>query len=97
MMAISGLVVTLSDDSAAAAALSALAADPRLVLGERFGHRVAVVAETPGVDADRALWDELRGTHGITNVDVTYVHLGSDATESVEPITLRQEDQPAHG
>jgi hypothetical protein len=75
MMAISGLVVTLSDDAAAEAAFSALRSDPRLTLGERFGRRVAVVAETPSVHDDRSLFDELRGRSGITHVDVIFVHL----------------------
>jgi hypothetical protein len=81
-MAISGLVVTVSDDGSAAAALEILSNDPRLVVGERFGRRVAVVAETPGVAADRELWDELRTTPGITHVDVTFVHLDRDVEVS---------------
>lgn len=95
-MAISGLVVTLSDDAAATAALSMLCNDPRFTLGERFGRRVAVVAETPSVDSDRALWDELRGHPGITNVDVTFVHLDSD-TQGRPPSDITSvEDHHAH-
>lgn len=82
-MAISGLVVTLADDeTAAAGALAALGADPRLTLGERFGRRLAIVADTPSVHADRALWDELRGTPGVTYVDVTFVHLDTHPASS---------------
>jgi hypothetical protein len=82
-MAISGLVVTLAEDDAAAdAAVTMLEGDPRLTLGERFGRRLALVADTPSVHADRALWDELRGNPGITNVDVTFVHLDAEPASS---------------
>lgn len=84
-MSISGLVVTLSDDRAADTALASLAADPRLTIGEQFGRRLAIVAETPGVASDRELWDELRGTSGITNVDVTFVHLDPVPGETHNP------------
>jgi hypothetical protein len=77
-MAISGLVITLSEDAMAAEAAAAwLEADARVTLGERFGRRLAAVAETPSVEADRALWDELNAMAGVTRVDVTYVHLDS--------------------
>ena len=82
-MAISGLVVTLADDDAAAdAAVARMGADPRLTLGDRFGHRLAVVVDTPSVDADRALWDELRQMSGVTFVDVTFVYLDTDPASS---------------
>lgn len=95
-MAISGLVVTLSDNAAALAALSMLSNDPRITLGERFDRRVAVVADTPSVESDRALWDELRGHPGVTNVDVTFVHLDSDI-QGRSPSNMKSvEDQHAH-
>lgn len=81
-MAISGLVLTLSDDAAGAAVLSVLSTNPLLTLGDRFGRRVAVVAETPSAHADRDLFDELRGTPGITQVDVTFVHLDPELSAS---------------
>lgn len=81
-MAISGLVVTLSEDPAGAAALAVLKSEPRLTLGERFGRRIAVVAETPSARDDRELFDELRGTLGITQVDVTFVHLDTEPAAS---------------
>lgn len=87
-MAISGLVVTLVNDSTGESALARLASDPRLTLGSRFGHRVAVVAETPGVGDDRALMDDLRDTPGIAAVDVTFVHLDeSPASGPDRPVT----------
>lgn len=81
-MAISGLVVTLAEDPAGAAALTVLKSEPRLTLGERFGRRVAVVAETPSARDDRELFDELRAMPGITQVDVTYVHLDTEPAVS---------------
>ena len=98
VMAVSGLVLTLSDSPGAEVVLSALAADPRLTFGERFGRRVAVVAETPSNDEDRALFYELRSTPGITNVDVAFVDLEVEtgAGENPDPKTP-VEDQHAHG
>ncbi len=81
-MAISGLVLTLTDDPAGAAAMAMLHSDPRLTLGEQFGRRVAVVAETSSAHDDRELFDELRGTPGITQVDVTFVHLDTEPAAS---------------
>lgn len=77
-MAISGLVIILKDDpDSAARALRALAADPRITLGERFGRRVAAVGETADVRSDRDLWDDLRANQDVEYVDVTFV--GVDA------------------
>jgi len=95
-MSISGLVVTVSDDGAAAAALSMLAADPRITLGERFGRRVAVVVQTPSADSDRLLWEQLRDTPGITHVDVTYVHLDSDVIAGADPNNSQEDGPHAH-
>ncbi len=78
-MAISVLVITITNHDLLPTALTALAAEPSLTLGERFGLRVAAIAETPSVDADRALIDALRATVGITNVDIAYVHLDAYA------------------
>lgn len=91
-MSISGLVLTLADGPAAAAAWEKLASDPRLEIGERFGRRVAIVAETLNVDGDRALWDELRQDPGITHIDVTYVHLEGDAP-GIAAIAERQQEE----
>ncbi len=95
-MAISGLVLTLIDDVAFADVHRKLSADPRLTLGQQFGRRLAVVAETPGVSDDRDLVDELRGTAGITHVDVIYVHLDDDASVCTAPVTRSQEEAHAH-
>lgn len=84
-MAVSGLVVTLSKDAEGSAALSRLTADSRLTLGERFGLRIAMVAETPSAHEDRSLFDELRGTPGIVHVAVAYVHLDPEPTTGAPP------------
>lgn len=97
-MSISGLVITLSDDISADQTLSVLAADPRLFLGERFGRRLAVVADTPSFESDRDLWDQLRSTPGITNVDVTFVHLDAQPAQHGKPILDGLvEEHHAHG
>ncbi len=96
-MSISGLVLTLAADGPACATLSALAGDPRLTLGEQFGHRIAVVADTESVEADRSLWDELRAMPGIINVDVTFVHLDPPPSHTSEPSAPAPlEDPHAH-
>ena len=78
-MSISGLVIILKDDSSGTErALRTLASDARLTLGERFGRRIAAVAETTSVQADRDLWDDLRANPDVEYVDVTFV--GLDAT-----------------
>ncbi|MDZ4754570.1 MAG: hypothetical protein SGJ11_08740 [Phycisphaerae bacterium] len=82
-MAISGLVVTLHEDSAAAdAAVSALSDDGRVSVGERFGRRVAIVAETGSVAEDRDLWDALLAIPGVEHLDVAYVALDPPTVES---------------
>lgn len=73
-MAISGLVVTLRECAEAAeSALRALSADSRLVLGERVGRCVPLVAETTSTTHDAELWQDLLATPGIESVDVTFV------------------------
>ncbi len=84
-MSVSGLVVTLADESAADQLLSALSSDARLTIGERCARRVAVVAETPDAPSDVALIEQLRHTPGIVNVDVAYVHWDQGANAAVEP------------
>jgi len=95
-MAISGLVVKLAEDDDAGAALARLAADSRITLGERFGNRLAVVAETSNVQADRDLFDELSAMPGIVHVDVTFVHLGENTDAGMESNKGDVEDQHAH-
>jgi hypothetical protein len=90
IMSISGLVVTLADeDVTAESAVTTLRADARLTLGERFGRRLAIVADTSSVHDDRVLWDELREMPGVVHVDVTFVHLDADLPED------QRQDEPA--
>ncbi len=75
-MAISGLVLTLeADASAAQGALITLASDSRVEVGERFGHRLAILTETGSPREDRALWDELHSIEGVLQVELAFVHL----------------------
>ncbi len=78
-MAISGLVVTLSDKFSEEEVRTSLAADERLTVGKCFDGRVALVAETPSVEADRALWEHLWRMPGVRHVDVTYVYLEEES------------------
>jgi hypothetical protein len=57
-------------------------------VGERFGRRLAVVAETPDVASDRNMIDELRMMPGVVHVDVTFVG-GLDA-EGSQPEASKQ-------
>ncbi len=82
-MAISGLILTHTDDDSVNRVTSALEADRRVTLGERFGLRRAIVAQTSSAAEDRALFDELRALSGVLNVDVVYVHLDDDQRRSV--------------
>ncbi len=85
-MAVSGLVVTLSDDSAQSeAALKVIAQDPRLTVGERFGACLAVIAETPGPREDRDLCESLSATAGVRRVDVAFVALDDPKTQAGDP------------
>lgn len=73
-MPIGGLVVTLDPDpSRRDAALGALAADPRLTLGEPVHDRLPVVAETSTLDEGDALFREVAGAPGVLFVDVISV------------------------
>lgn len=97
-MAISGLVVTLKPDAdEAARALAIMASDRRLTIGDRFGHKVALVAETEGVGADRDLWDDLRGTPGVEFVDVTFIALDAPGSEGVATVEHTEEDAHVDG
>lgn len=84
-MAISGIVVTLSDSASEAdSALDMLAHERRITLGERFGRRVAAVTETASAEEDGLLWDDLHGIPGVARVDVTFVGLDRPASENGE-------------
>ncbi len=80
-MAVSALIVTLSEDAALAdAALRAIGRDARFTLGEvQVDRRVAVVLDTPEAVDDQAAHDWLRGLRGVEFVDVVLVYLDDPA------------------
>ena len=78
-MAISGLVLTLTDDDAQRAqAMLSLAALPELDLGDLAGLRLPVVADTPDRRADRDLFERLQAMPGVLFADVAYVWFDVD-------------------
>ena len=84
-MAISGLVLTLTDDPAGQAqAILSLAAMPELELGDLTGMRLPVVAETPHQGADRDLFERLQAMPGVLYADVAYVWFEPDADAAVD-------------
>lgn len=85
-MAVSGLIVTLTEDAElAAAALRAISRDARFTLNEAVvDRRVAVVLDTPDPTADRAANDWLRALRGVEFVDVVLVYLDDAARTQQE-------------
>jgi hypothetical protein len=78
-MPISGLVVTLDSGSAACgAALSQLAADPRVTLGTAVGTHVPVVTETGSAEEAERLALEIGELAGISHVSVVSIDLSLD-------------------
>lgn len=86
-MPISGLVLTLDvgdpgDTRSAAleATLAALARDPRVTLGPREHHRLAIALETDSQAADKQAWRELLALPAVTWIDLAYITI--DPTEA---------------
>ena len=74
-MQTSGLVITLSSDSAEAAkAFTALSARPEFVFGERNDRWLPLVMETSGDVESRELHDWIQALPGVEFVDVAYVN-----------------------
>ena len=85
-MVTSALVVTVDGDaSARRAALDALGADPRLMLGEIAGARLPVVAETTGLGAAERLVEELSAISGVVLVEVVLVDFDPDEDVDAPP------------
>ncbi len=80
-MAVSALIVTLSEDpELAQTTLRALGRDARFTVGEtRVDRRVAVVLDTPDPAADEAAHAWLRALRGVEFVDVVLVYLDDPA------------------
>ncbi len=73
-MAISGLVLTLTDnDDLRARTLQLLPEMPELSLGTAVGVRLPVVADTPHRSLDRALFERLQAMPGVLFAEVAYV------------------------
>jgi hypothetical protein len=81
-MVVSALVVMLSAEPAhRARALDALAADPRLTLGELVRDRLPVVAESASASAGVTLCDQLAAREGVVRVDVVSIDFEVEARE----------------
>jgi nitrate reductase NapAB chaperone NapD len=82
-MTISGLLITLADDSQASeTAISALEADPRIDVGERRGPYLPVVTDTEGPQEHRRLWDELNELDGVLTVNLVFTHLDDEEDQA---------------
>lgn len=81
-MPVSGLLLTLdpADEGAVDATLAALAADPRVTLGPREGHHLAIALDTPSRRADQAAWEALYALPAVTWIDL--VHVSIDPNEA---------------
>ncbi len=70
-MAITGLVLTLSDDpEERARALERLESEPAVTLGESSGARYPVVVDTPSSREDRDVFQRLSVTEGVRLVEL---------------------------
>jgi hypothetical protein len=71
---ISGLVVTLVDDSSAReATLAVLREHPALEIGEITSGRVPVVVESLDEEEDRLVWEWLHSLPGVALVVVAFI------------------------
>ena len=79
-MPVSGLVLTLKNDGAGSSAvLAELRAHGSITLGDRAGHRLPIVVDTPGSDEDRAVWEWLHTLPGIAFVELVCADMSADA------------------
>jgi hypothetical protein len=69
-MAISSLIIDVTDDQAGIDALAAIAADARCTLGPHHAGRHALVVETADVLESTALYERLGATAGIASVQL---------------------------
>ncbi|MBW2736423.1 MAG: hypothetical protein JRH20_28885 [Deltaproteobacteria bacterium] len=73
-MAISGLVITLSEqESERVSALNAMEQEPWLSLGVAQGHRLPVVVDSEDRHQFQACWDALLAMEGVVHVDLVTV------------------------
>ncbi|MBX3435254.1 MAG: hypothetical protein KF847_18195 [Pirellulales bacterium] len=81
-MPTSGLVLTAERPEDLMPILAALAAEPAVECATPRGVRVPLVLETPDKQTDQRLWDWLRRLPGVANVDVAFIHLGTQGSVS---------------
>lgn len=73
-MPISGLVLTLSKNSAdRERAIQAIQQEPRVEIGPTVSNRMAVVLDTQSTDEDKQLWNWLSDLSGVVFIDVVLV------------------------
>ena len=82
-MAISGIVITLENDSRLqAGALKRLSEMPQLELGPRNGPRIPAVMDTEDVKGARACWDDIMALSGVEGIDLVFVHYENETLMS---------------
>lgn len=85
-MPISGLVVTLSEDTQRrAAALAELRRHDAIEVGEVAGERVPIVVTSADSDEDRRIWDWLSALPGVLLVSVAYIHFEESEAADLPP------------
>ncbi len=78
-MAITGLVLTLSDDDREREqALAQIAAVPAVTLGDPEGLRYPAVVDTPSSREDRDCFERLEATNGVDLVELVCVNFEGD-------------------
>ena len=81
-MAISGIVITLSDDpDQQTQTMAKLAADPRLELGQAKGNQLPAVLCTPSVDDDQHAFDVISAVEGVVCVSIAVVHFDDEGVQ----------------
>ena len=91
-MPVSGLVVTLdADPNRARGAVTQILNHSAFDVGERCGHRLPVVLETPDRQDDKQCWQWLNDLSGVVHVDAAFIHFDEApsgcAKQPAEPAT----------
>jgi hypothetical protein len=90
-MPITSWLIMLSEhEDLRADALAALAADPRLTMGDRLGPGQSVVAETGGPDEDADLWRGWLDLPGVVFADLVWSDFSDLAPGSYDAPMGRQ-------
>ena len=84
-MAITGLVITLSDEPRPIdQTLAELATDPRLELGECRQSTLAAVLTTASAADDKKTFETIRQIKGVTNLAIAVVHFDDGGADDGE-------------